>query len=139
VTQKIVRGACAIADGRADRLELGDTSVIRDFGWAPDYADAAMRMLAQDEPRDLLIATGESHSLDEFVERVFASVGLSARAYVQSQPSLRRPTEIPAMHADPSAAARHIGWRASVRFDGLVERLVAAEQTRLRAEGSGAR
>jgi GDPmannose 4,6-dehydratase len=136
VTQKIVRGACAIADGRADRLELGDTSVIRDFGWAPDYADAALRMLAQDEPRDLLIATGESHSLDEFVERVFAAVGLSARAHVKSQASLRRPAEIPAMLADPGAAATAIAWRASVRFDELVARLVAAERARL-AEESG--
>jgi GDPmannose 4,6-dehydratase len=133
VTQKIVRAACEIARGQAERLELGDTSVIRDFGWAPDYADAAIRMLGQEAPRDLVIATGESHSLDEFVERVFATVGLSAREHVVHHPSLKRAAEIPAMLADASAAAAAIGWRAAVRFEELVTRLVSAERARLEA------
>lgn len=134
VTRKIVRTACEIARKRATRLELGDTSVIRDFGWAPEYADAAQRMLAQNTPRDLVIATGESHSLDAFVARVFETVGLVAQEHVVHQESLRRAREIPAMHADPSAAAAAIGWRATVRFDELVARLVNAERESADAE-----
>jgi GDPmannose 4,6-dehydratase len=130
VTQKIVRSACRIAAGLEQRLELGDTSVVRDFGWAPEYVDAATRMLAASEPHDLLIATGQSCSLQQFVEAAFEAVGLVAREHVSHQPALLRAAEIPVMRVDPARAEAVLGWRAQVRWRELVERLVAAEQAR---------
>lgn len=130
VTQKIVRAACAIAKDPSRRLELGDISVVRDFGWAPEYVDAATRMLAASEPHDFVIASGQSCSLRAFVEAAFAAVGLVATDHVDHQPALLRAAEIPAMHADPSLAAARLAWRASVAWRELVPRLIAAEQAR---------
>jgi len=126
VTQKIVRAACRIAQGAAERLTLGDTSVVRDFGWAPEYVEAATRMLAADAPRDFVIASGESVSLDAFVERVFAALGLRAAEHVTHEQALMRAAEIPVMRANPSAAAASLGWRAEVRLDDLIGRLIEA-------------
>jgi GDPmannose 4,6-dehydratase len=134
VTQKIVRSACRIARGLDERIELGDTSVVRDWGFAPEYVEAAWRMLQASEPEDFVIATGESCSLEHFVERAFQCVGLSAKAHVVRKPDLIRPSEIQAMRADPTRAAERLDWRASVHVDELVERLVAHEQRALTAE-----
>ncbi len=136
VTRKIVRAACRIARGLALNLELGDTSVIRDWGFAPEYMQAAWQMLQQPSPEDFVIATGESCSLEHFLERAFQSVGLDYRAHVVTNPALLRSAEIPAMYADPSRAAERLGWRAETHVDELVERLVAAELRELDAEAS---
>jgi GDPmannose 4,6-dehydratase len=127
VTKKIVRAACRIARGGTERLELGDTSVVRDWGWAPEYVDAAMRILARDTPDDFVIATGESCSLARFVEHVFSALGLKAADHVTRNPALLRRAEIPAMRADPSRAAERLGWRATLRVDDVARRLVEAE------------
>lgn len=127
VTRKIVRAACRIARGSKEKLELGDTSVVRDWGWAPEYVDAAVRMLALDTPEDFVIATGESCSLEHFAQRAFACLGLDAHDHVVRNPGLLRPSEIPVMRADPSRAAERLDWRAKVRGDELVQRLVDAE------------
>jgi GDPmannose 4,6-dehydratase len=135
VTRKVVRGACRIARGLdKGKLELGDTSVVRDWGWAPEYVDAAWRMLSLAQPVDLVIATGKSCSLEHFVERAFACVGLKAADHVVKSERLVRSAEIPAMHADPALAAEKLGWRASVKVDEVIERLVAAEQATLDRE-----
>lgn len=136
VTRKIVRAACRIARGLADHVELGDTSVIRDWGWAPEYVDAAFRMLQASAPEDLVIATGESCSLDHFLERTFSSLGLDHRAHVVKNPAHVRDAEIHAMHADPTRAAERLGWRATTRVNGVIERLIEAEQRTLDAEAS---
>jgi GDPmannose 4,6-dehydratase len=134
VTRKIVRGACRIARGLESALELGDTSVVRDWGWAPEYVRAAWQMLAQDAPDDFVIASGVSISLDDFVKRTFARLGLDAGKHVVRSPALLRSAEIPAMRADPSHAAARLGWRATVAIDELIQRLVQAELAALDAE-----
>jgi GDPmannose 4,6-dehydratase len=136
VTRKVVRGACRIARGLEQELTLGDTSVVRDWGWAPEYMDAAWRMLAQDTPQDFVIATGHSCSLDDFVTRAFACVGLNARDHVKKSGALLRRAEIPVMRADPSRAAAALGWRATLRVEEVVQRLVDAEQETLDREGA---
>jgi GDPmannose 4,6-dehydratase len=136
VTRKVVRGACRIARGLEQELTLGDTSVVRDWGWAPEYVDAAWRMLAQSTPEDFVIATGHSCSLDDFVTRAFACVGLDARDHVKKSDVLLRRAEIPVMRADPSRAAAALGWRATLRVEEVVQRLVDAEQETLDREGA---
>jgi GDPmannose 4,6-dehydratase len=126
VTKKIVTAAVEIAAGRQSRLTLGDLSVSRDWGYAPEYVDAMWRMLQQERPNDYVIATGESHSVEEFVSAAFAEVGLDWREHVESDPALRRPNDIHYSRGDAEKARREMGWEASTRFDGLVRILVAA-------------
>lgn len=134
VTRKVVRAACRIARGLDRDVELGDTAVVRDWGWAAEYVEAAWRMLQQPNPEDFVIATGQSCSLEEFVELTFESVGLSAAAHVKRSAALRRAAEIPSMTANPARANERLGWRAQVRVAEVVKRLVAAEFARLDGE-----
>ena len=127
VTKKIVRAACRIARGLERHVELGDTSVVRDWGWAEEYVAAAVRTLELDRPEDFVIATGESISLDEFIDAAFGRVGLRAADHVVSNRSLIRSVDIPVMRADPSKAEAMLGWRATVRGRGVAELLVNAE------------
>ena len=127
VTKKIVKAACRIAGGSTERLELGDTSVVRDWGWAPEYVEAATRILAHDTPDDFVIATGESFSLTRFVESVFAVLGLNAAEHVSRNPALLRAAEIPVMRGDPRRARERLGWEATVRGEEVARRLVEAE------------
>ena len=128
VTRKVVRAACRIAAGSGERLKLGALSVIRDWGWAEDYVEAMWRMLQVDEPGDFVVATGHSHSLEHFVERTFELVGLDWREHVDTDASLLRATEIARSYGDPSKAERVLGWRATVQFDEMLERLIAADR-----------
>ncbi|GLR82645.1 GDP-mannose 4,6-dehydratase (plasmid) [Azospirillum oryzae] len=137
VTQKIVRGAADIAEGRADQLCLGDLSVARDWGWAPEYVDAMARMLAHDQPEDFVIATGRLHTLEEFVRLVFDCFGLDWRRYVEIDPGLRRPADITHSVGDPGKANRLLGWSAETTMPGVVAKLVEAERIR-RRDGSPA-
>ncbi len=134
VTRKIVRAACDIARGAADRLVLGDLRVVRDWGWAPEYVEAMWRMLGLDAPEDFVIATGQSHPLGEFVKLVFDELDLTAEDYVTSDPKLFRPGEVRALHADPSHALKRLGWQASVSLGELAHRMVVAEQAALERE-----
>ena len=129
VTRKVVKAACAIAAGSSTRLQLGELSVVRDWGWAPEYVDAMWRMLQADSPRDYVIATGESHSLEDFVAAVFAAVGRDWRDHVDCDPALRRATDLRESHANPDRARRELGWQATTKFDAMVRALVAAEQS----------
>jgi GDPmannose 4,6-dehydratase len=128
VTRKIVAAACRIARGSGERLRLGNTRVKRDWGWAPEYVDAMWRMLQQERPDDFVVATGETRSLEEFVAAAFEGVGLEWRAHVDVDPALFRPADLGRNHADPAKAARVLGWRATVRMEEAVRRMVAAEQ-----------
>jgi GDPmannose 4,6-dehydratase len=127
VTRKIVRGACAIAAGRATTLELGDVSVVRDWGYAPEYVEGMWRALQHDVPDDFVFATGQSHPLSRFVELVFRRLGLTVEGRVVSNPALFRPSEVRALHADPSRAERVLGWKATTALEGLAEAMVDAE------------
>lgn len=128
VTRKIVRAAAAIRAGAASRLELGRIDIRRDWGWAPEYVRSMERMLQRPEPRDYLIATGVSHSLESLVDQVFRCYGLDWRKHVTTSATLMRPSDIDVSAGDPSLARRELGWEARVDFEGLVQRLVEGEE-----------
>jgi GDPmannose 4,6-dehydratase len=136
VTRKIVSAACRIAAGSEERLRLGNTKVKRDWGWAPEYVDAMWRMLQQERPDDYVIATGHTHSLEEFVGAAFAAVGLDAKDHVDVDPTLFRPTDIEGNYANAERAARVLGWRATVGMEEAVRLMVAAEREQLKAGAS---
>ncbi|TAK86069.1 MAG: GDP-mannose 4,6-dehydratase [Betaproteobacteria bacterium] len=136
VTQKIVHGACRIAAGRQKVLELGNLSVQRDWGWAPEYVDAMWRMLQQPKPDDYVIATGETNRLEDFVEEAFRLVGLDWRKYVQTDPSLLRPTDLAVGRANPAKALEKLGWQAKYKMRDVVREMVAAAQEELKTEAT---
>lgn len=129
VTQKVVSAACRIAKGSPERLLLGNIAVERDWGWAPEYVDAMWRMVQLPEPMDLVIATGQTHSLQDFIARVFEHVGLDWRNHVDHNPELVRPSEIRRGHANPLRAREILGWQATVHLDQIASRMVSVEMT----------
>jgi len=124
VTQKIVAAARRIAAGSKERLELGDTSIERDWGWAPEYVEAMWAMLQQERAEDYVIATGQTRPLTYFVEQAFACLGLDSFEHVSSNTALRRPTDIPVSRANPTKAQRGLGWRARHHIDDVVRMMV---------------
>jgi GDPmannose 4,6-dehydratase len=126
VTQKIARAACRIANGSKERLTLGRLDIRRDWGWAPEYVEAMWKMLQQPQPEDYVIATGETHSLQDFVAAAFAAVELDWRDHVESDPALMRPADLAISRADPSRAEAALGWKAQTRMDGVVKNMVEA-------------
>lgn len=126
VTQKVVAAACRIANGVQQKVSLGDLSIARDWGWAPEYVVAMQLMLAADEPDDYVIATGHTTSLEDFVAEAFAAVGLDWRTHVDFDPSLRRPTEISSGRANPSKAAEKLNWVATVTMPEVARRMIKA-------------
>ena len=133
--RKVAYFAAAISLGLEQELLLGDLDSRRDWGYAKDYVNAMWLMLQQDEPADYVVATGESHSVQDLVELAFARVGLDWRNHVRSDPSLRRGTaELHHLVGDPTRARERLGWQPSVDFDALVALLVDAELDRLRSQ-----
>lgn len=112
VTQKICGVASRIAKGSGERLTLGNTHIVRDWGWAPEYVEAMWRMLQAESPEDYVIATGTSVSLETFVDRAFREVGLDSHDHVDIRQDLFRPSEIMASRADPAKALAKLGWSA---------------------------
>lgn len=119
VTQKIVSAACRIADGSSETLTLGNIDIARDWGWAPDYVQAMWTMLQQSQADDYVIATGETHTLREFIQVVFNTVGLNWEEYVRTDPSFFRPTDIAEGHANPAKARKQLNWEARYRMDDV--------------------
>jgi GDPmannose 4,6-dehydratase len=130
VTSKIVSTAVRIARGSGEKLTLGKMDITRDWGWAPDYVDAMWRILQHREPDDFVIATGEGHSLEEFVSETFEAVGLDWRKYVSSDAAFFRPSDIDWSVGDPRKAELQLGWQAKVKFREMIQALVAAEQAK---------
>lgn len=128
VTKKIVSAACRIAAGNKETLLLGDISIRRDWGWAPDYVEAMWLMLQQDQADDFVIATGQAHSLEEFVECVFESCGLNWKDHVELDERLKRPAEIRANRGDPRNAERQLGWKPNHFMHDVVKLMVDAER-----------
>lgn len=126
VTQKIIRGAHAVAAGKAKQLSLGNLDISRDWGWAPEYVTVMAKMLTPDSPTDLVIATGRSVSLSYFVERAFRNFKLDWREFVQVDDALRRPSDIHYGAGDPSLAAQVLGWRAQYDVDYVVDQMCEA-------------
>lgn len=128
VTRKIVSTACRIGKGSGEKLRLGDLSIQRDWGWAPEYVSAMWAMLNSSAPMtDHVIATGQSHTLEQFVARAFECLELDWRNHVETDASLRRPTEISFSRGDASKAREVLGWSASRGMNEVVAELVREE------------
>ncbi len=132
VTRKIIAAACRIAQGSQERLRLGNIAIRRDWGWAPEYVEAMWLMLQQDKPDDYVIATGQSHSLEEFVAAAVAEVGVDWQDHVDIDPQLFRPTEIAASRGDPQKSARVLGWQARYLMPEVVRMMCREALQRLR-------
>ena len=144
VTRKVARAAVRIRRGSQRELALGNLSAKRDWGWAPEYVDGIWRILQHDQPIDVILATGEVHTVRQLVELAFEEVGLplrwqglgpdevglstaDGRVLVRVDPTYFRPTEADLLQGDASRAAELIGWNPQVRFAELVSRLVESE------------
>jgi GDPmannose 4,6-dehydratase len=127
VTRKITRAATRISVGLQDKLYLGNLEAKRDWGYAPDYVEAMWLMLQQERPDDYVIATGETHSVKEFVEEAFKLLGLDWRKHVEMDPRYIRPTEVDMLLGDYSKAEQELQWKPKVRFKDLVRIMVEAD------------
>jgi GDPmannose 4,6-dehydratase len=153
VTRKITRAVAAIKLGRQQALFLGNLDAKRDWGHAKDYVEGMWRILQQPQPDDYVLATGETHSVREFVEKAFAKIGInivwegngldekgldaaSGRSLVQIDPRYFRPTEVDVLIGDPSKARSKLGWRHTVSFNQLVSEMVEADLHELSVERS---
>jgi GDPmannose 4,6-dehydratase len=124
VTRKITRAATRIKERLQEKLYLGNLDAKRDWGFAGDYVEAMWLMLQQDEPDDFVIATGETRSVREFVEKVFTLLDLDWREHVEVDPRYFRPAEVDLLLGDASKAARKLGWKPRVAFQQLVKMMV---------------
>jgi GDPmannose 4,6-dehydratase len=124
VTKKIIDTACAIADGENIELELGNISIIRDWGWAPEYCEAMHLILQQAEPGDFVISTGKSTSLEEFINLTFQYFNLDYKKYIVIKKEFIRPTDIGFSLGDSSKAARLLKWVPKVHIKDIIERMI---------------
>lgn len=144
VTRKITKAVAAISAGKQDCLYLGNLDAMRDWGHARDYVEAMWLALQQDQPDDYVVATGEAHSVREFVELAFAEVGidiawegsgpdefardnLTGKVIVEIDPKYFRPTEVNLLRGDPKKAMERLGWRPRIGFRALVKEMVSAD------------
>jgi GDPmannose 4,6-dehydratase len=134
VTRKITDAVARIKLGLQDKLKLGNLDAQRDWGFAGDYVRAMWMMLDQDEPHDYVIATGEKHSVRDFVERAFARVGLDWSDHVEIDPDLYRPADVNTLCGDAAKAREELGWQPTVSFEELVNMMVDADLQRVERE-----
>jgi GDPmannose 4,6-dehydratase len=128
VTRKISRGVARIKLGLQRDLAMGNLDAKRDWGYAPDYVEAMWRMLQQDQPDDYVVATGETHSVAEFVQLAFQQVGIEDwQSYVRTDPAMIRRAEVDLLVGDAAKAHRVLGWQPKVRFADLVRIMVEAD------------
>jgi len=130
VTRKITSAAAKIKLGLAKELKLGNLDAKRDWGFAKDYCEAMYLMLQQDKPDDYVIATGETHTVKEFVELAFDYAGLDWKKYVKKDKNLFRPAEVHELKGDYSKARRVLGWKPKVKFEELVKMMVEEDLKR---------
>ena len=136
VTRKVTDGAARIKLGLQDKLRLGNLDAQRDWGFAGDYVRAMWLMMQQDEPRDYVIATHQTHSVRDLVEAAFGHVGLDWREHVVQDERFMRPAEVDLLVGDPGKAKAELGWEPEVTFQQLVEMMVEADLERLRPGAS---
>jgi len=127
VTRKVISGVARILRGNTEKLKLGNIEIVRDWGWAPEYVQAMWLLMQHRTPEDIVIATGESHSLRSFVEYAFQAAGLNWEEFVDYDQSLLRPTDIMMSYADPAKAARLLNWKAQIKMKEVVNRMLQAE------------
>jgi len=127
VTRKITRAATQIKLGLKEKLYLGNLDAKRDWGFAGDYVEAMWMMLQQEKPDDFVIATGETHSVREFAEIVFAKLGLDYNKYVMVDQRYFRPTEVDVLLGDSAKAKKILGWQPKISFENLIDMMIAAD------------
>ena len=127
VTRKITRAATQITLGLKEKLYLGNLDAKRDWGFAGDYVEAMWMMLQQEKPDDFVIATGETHSVREFAEIVFAKLGLNYNKYVMVDQRYFRPTEVDVLLGDSAKAKNILGWQPKINFENLIDMMIAAD------------
>jgi len=130
VTRKVANEVAKISLGLTKELRLGNLEAKRDWGYAPEYVESMVLMLQQKEPDDYVVATGESHSVKEFVQKAFNVVGLDWQEYVKIDKRFMRPLDVPNLRGDYSKARRKLGWNPKIRFDELVKLMVKEEVNR---------
>ena len=130
VTRKITNAVARIKLGKQDHIELGDLWPKRDWGYAGDYVEGMWRMLQQEKPDDYVLATGETHSIEEFLDLAFKEIGIDDwKPYVKQNPAFMRPAEVDLLLGDPTKAERELGWKRKVDFPGLVKLMVQHDLT----------
>lgn len=127
VTRKISKGVADIAAGKQNKIYLGNLDAKRDWGYAPDYVEAMWLMLQQKNPDDFVIATGETHSVREFLQEAFSYVDLDWKRYVEIDERFFRPAEVEILQGDASKAKEQLGWEPKVKFKELVKIMVEAD------------
>jgi GDPmannose 4,6-dehydratase len=127
VTQKIISTAVRIAQGSNEQLQLGNVSIHRDWGWAPEYVEAMWRILQQEVPDDFIIATGKMHSLEEFVRKTFSQLGLSYQDHVIIDKNLLRPSDIEKSVGDATKAAKLLDWKADITLDKIITKMIEVQ------------
>jgi len=137
VTRKITRAIANILAKRQEKLYLGNLKAKRDWGYAPEYVEAMWLMLQQEKPEDFVIGTGESHSVQEFLDEAFEYVELDPKEYVEIDPRYFRPTEVDVLLADASKAREKLGWEPKVTFKELVRIMVDADMEAMGLESIG--
>lgn len=137
VTQKIASSAAYIKAGLAKELRMGNLDAQRDWGFAGDYVEGMWQMLQQDKPDDFVVGTGETHSVQEFVEVAFSHVGLDWHDHVVQDERFMRPAEVDKLLAHPQKAEQVLGWKAKVKFPELVTMMVDAASERIERRKAG--
>jgi GDPmannose 4,6-dehydratase len=137
VTRKVTRAAAAVELGLQSEVVLGDLDAVRDWSFAGDIVRGMWLMLQQQEPEDFILSSGQPHTVAELAKAAFACVGREAERYVRVAPELVRAPEQTPLVGDPTKAREWLGWRASVSFEQLVERMVRADLEALRAAPGG--
>jgi GDPmannose 4,6-dehydratase len=137
VTRKITRALAAIHLGLQEKLYLGNLEAMRDWGYAPDYTDAMWRIVQQDDPDDYVIATGEMHSVREFLDEAGAHLGMTWQDVVEIDPRYYRPAEVDALCGDPTKAREKLGWTPTVTFKELVRIMVDSDVKALEDQLAG--
>jgi len=137
VTRKITRAVAQIACGLQDKLYLGNLDAKRDWGFAKEYVEAMWLMLQQDKPDDYVIATGETHSVKEFLEEAFGHAKLDWKKHVEIDPRYFRPAEVDLLIGDPAKARKKLGWEPKVKFKELVRLMVDEDMRRLKEHLAG--
>ena len=137
VTRKITLGVAQIKAGLQSKLVLGNLDAKRDWGYAKEYVEAMWLMLQQDKPDDYVVATGETHSVKEFLEEAFAHVGLDWEKYVVQDPRYMRPAEVDLLIGDPTKAEKQLGWKPKTKFKDLVKIMVDADVELVKAHREG--
>jgi GDPmannose 4,6-dehydratase len=137
VTRKVTQHVARIKLGLADKLKMGNLEAKRDWGYAGDYIRAMWLMLQQPQPEDFVIATGETHSVQELLETAFSFAGLDWKKYVEIDPKLVRPAEVDCLCGDASKARKILGWRPEVNFQQLIKMMVESDLAALKLGRAG--